>query len=208
MQSRATSVKEYLANLPDDRRKALEAVRAMILENLDEGFEEGMQYGMIGYYVPHSNFPAGYHCDPKQPLPFAGLASQKNHMSIHVMSLYSNAGEESTFREQWAKTGKKLDMGKCCIRFKKLEDLAMDVMRNVFRKTTAKKYIQYYLSALTAREGTGSRNKSSAAPVKPESKTKTKLKTAKSPKSMSASKSAKKATRVSLKTTNKKKPKS
>ncbi len=77
MQSKATTVKQYLAELPADRRAAIEAVRATILKNLDKDFAEGMQYGMIGYYVPHSVFPAGYHCDPRQPLPYAGLASQK-----------------------------------------------------------------------------------------------------------------------------------
>jgi Domain of unknown function (DU1801) len=164
MQSKAASVKEYLASLPVDRREAIEAVRDMILENLDKGFEEGMQYGMIGYYVPHRLFPDGYHCDPKQPLPFAGLASQKNHMSLHIMSLYSNADEESAFREQWAKTGRKLDMGKCCIRFKRLEDFAMDVVRSVFRKTTAKKYIQFYLKAL---EGRSTPKKGSMPSAKP-----------------------------------------
>ncbi len=80
MQSKATTVKQYLAELPEDRREALEAVRKTILDNLPTGYEEGMQYGMIGYFVPHSVYPPGYHCDPKQQLQFAGLASKRNHM--------------------------------------------------------------------------------------------------------------------------------
>ncbi|HYE03661.1 MAG TPA: DUF1801 domain-containing protein, partial [Phycisphaerales bacterium] len=117
MQSRATTVEAYLASLPPERRAALQAVRRVILDNLDRDFEEGMQYGMIGYYVPHRVFPPGYHCDPKQPLPFAGLASQKNYMSVYLMGLYGAPEEESWFRRAWAASGKKLDMGKSCIRF-------------------------------------------------------------------------------------------
>src|SRR5262252_4656184 len=88
MQSDASFVDAYLRALPEDRRAAISAVRKVILENLDASYEEGMQYGMIGYYVPHRVYPKGYHCDPKQPLPFAALASQKNYMSLYLMSLY------------------------------------------------------------------------------------------------------------------------
>jgi len=92
MQSKAATVQQYLAELPADRRAAIEALRDLILKNLDKDFEEGMHYGGIGYCVPHSLFPAGYHCDPRQPLPFAGLASQKNYMAVYLMSLYGSAG--------------------------------------------------------------------------------------------------------------------
>ena len=109
MQSKATTVEEYLAELPEDRRAAIQAVRKVILKNLDKGYEEGMQYGMIGYYVPHKVYPAGYHCDPKQPLPFASLASQKNHMAVYLMGSQKH---QEWFRKDWAKTGKKLDVGK------------------------------------------------------------------------------------------------
>jgi hypothetical protein len=88
MQSRAPTVDAYLRSLPEDRRAAISAVRNVILENLDASYEEGMQYGVIGYYVPHQVYPKGYHCDPKQPLPFAALASQKNYMSLYLMSVY------------------------------------------------------------------------------------------------------------------------
>ena len=153
MQSQATTVAAYLAELTSDRRDALQTVRDVILKNLDADFEEGMQYGMIGYYVPHRIYPAGYHCDPKQALPFAGLASQKSHMSLYMMSLYAAASVdrpeggsdyERWFREAWAKTGKKLDMGKSCIRFKKVDDLALDVIGEAFRRVSAKKYIEIY----------------------------------------------------------------
>jgi Domain of unknown function (DU1801) len=151
MQSKATTVSDYLASLPPDRRTAIEAVREVILANLDQDYEEGMQYGMIGYYVPHRVYPAGYHADPKQGLPFAGLASQKNYMSVYLMGLYCGCveGVDDTallkwFREAWAKSGKKLDMGKSCIRFKKVDDLALDVLGEAIRRLPAKKYIEVY----------------------------------------------------------------
>src|SRR3984893_18384761 len=123
MQSKATTVSAYLASLPDDRRKAIETVRSVVLANLDKDYEEGMQYGMIGYYVPHRVYPAGYHCDPTKGLPFAALASQKNYMSLYLMGLYCGCDGENDsalsrwFNEAWAKTGKKLDRGKACTRF-------------------------------------------------------------------------------------------
>lgn len=144
MQSKATTVEQYLAELPEGRRAAISAVRKVILKNLAKGFEERMQYGMIGYCVPHSIYPAGYHCDPKQPLPFACLASQKNYMSFYAMSLYGSASELKKFEAEWAKTGKKLDMGKSCIRFKKLDDLALDVIGAAIRRVTVKGYIEQY----------------------------------------------------------------
>ena len=104
MQSKAATVAQYLKELPADRRAAIEAVRAVILKNLDALYEEGMQYGMIGYYVPHSVYPPGYHCDPKQPLPFICLASQKNYMSVYLGCVYGPE-QEKPFREAWAKTG-------------------------------------------------------------------------------------------------------
>ncbi|TAH38077.1 MAG: DUF1801 domain-containing protein [Planctomycetota bacterium] len=150
MQSKATSVQQYLSELPADRRAIIEAVRKLILDNLDDDFEEGMQYGMIGYYVPHRVFPAGYHCDPRQPLPFAALASQKNYLSLYLMPSYGEGQQERSFRQKWAKTGKKLDMGKCCIRFKKLEDLALDVIADAIRGVTPAEYIRSYQAAVPA----------------------------------------------------------
>jgi len=147
MQSKAASVQQYLDELPDDRRRAIEGVRAVILKNLDPVFQEGMQYGMIGYYVPHSVYPPGYHCDPKQPLPFICLASQKNYMSVYLGCAYG-PGREEPFRKAWAKTGKKLDMGKSCVRFRKLDDLALDVIGDAIRNFRARAFTEYYESVL------------------------------------------------------------
>lgn len=171
MQSQAATVEKYLAELPDDRRRALEVVRQVILTNLDKDYEEGMQYGMIGYYVPHRVYPAGYHCDPAQAVCFAGLASQKNHMSLYLMCVYGNGSHAKWFQEAWAKTGKKLDMGKSCVRFKKLEDLALDVIAEAIRRVPAKKYIAHYESA---RETTGKRpSKGTSKAGKPSASAKT-----------------------------------
>jgi hypothetical protein len=142
VQSKAKTVKDYLAELPADRRAAIEAVREVILKNLDKDFEEGMQYGMIGYYVPHSVYPPGYHCDPRQPLGFAHLASQKNYMALYMMCLYGDADQLKQFEAEWKKAGKKLDMGKSCIRFKKLEDLALDVIAHAIGRVSARKYAE------------------------------------------------------------------
>lgn len=151
MQSKAATVSEYLASLPAGRRAAIETVRAVILANLDKDYEEGMSYGMIGYYVPHRVFPAGYHCDPKLGLPFAALASQKNYMSVYLMGLYCGCVEGVSdtalvrwFRDAWAKAGKKLDMGKACTRFKRVDDLALEVLGEAIRRMPAKTYIEAY----------------------------------------------------------------
>lgn len=148
MQSSAATVDEYLASLPEDRRAAISAVRKVILENLDAEYAEGMSYGMIGYFVPHSVFAPGYHCNPKDPLPFAGLASQKNHMSLYLMSLYMgpDGGEDTWFETEWAKSGKKLDKGKCCVRFKKLADLDLRIVGEAVRRIPAQRYIERYQS--------------------------------------------------------------
>ena len=162
MPSKATTVEEYLSGLTEDRRKAIEAVRQVILKNLDKDYEEGIQYGMIGYYVPHRVYPAGYHCDPKQPLPFAGLASQKNYMSLYLMCVYGDTDQSKWFREAWAKTGKKLDMGKSCVRFKKVEDLALDVIAETIKAVPAKKYVEYCEAAPKKKDkpaSKGARNK-------------------------------------------------
>ena len=150
MHSQAPTVEAYLQSLPDDRRAAIGAVRKVILENLDASYEEGIQYGMIGYYVPHRVYPKGYRADPRQPLPFAALASQKNYMSLYLMSVYcgcdggSPASEHARwFREAWTRTGKKLDMGKACIRFKKLEDLPLDLIAEAVRRVPAATYIKF-----------------------------------------------------------------
>lgn len=148
MQSKATTVAKYLTDLPPDRRQAIQAVREVVRANIDPALEEGMQYGMIGYYVPHRVYPAGYHCDPRQPLPFGGLASQKNHMALYLMSIYLDPEMLAWFTAAWKKTGKKLDMGKSCIRFKRIDDVALDVIAEALRRTPLTKYVQQYESIL------------------------------------------------------------
>ena len=191
MQSKATTVEQYLASLPEDRRTAIAAIRKVILANLDRGpdgksgaggFIEAMQYGMIGYAVPHSVFPPGYHCDPKQPLPYAGLASQKNHMSLYLMCVYGNPGAHAQFQKEWLATGKKLDMGKACIRFKKLDDVALEVIGATIKRITAKRYIDFYTKSLaaTGRDVTGKQAAAAKART-PAAKPSSKKKTAKQP---------------------------
>ena len=160
MQSAASSVPQYLDSLPADRRAIIDAVRKVILENLDSGYCEAMQYGMIGFAVPHSVFPAGYHCDPAQPLPFAALASQKNHVSLYLMGLYLGSTDDKEseevlwFRQAWADAGKKkLDMGKSCVRFKKLEDVSLEVIGEAIRRMPASLYIERYLESTTGARG-------------------------------------------------------
>lgn len=147
MQSKATTVSQYLKELPADRRATIEAVRAVLLKNLDPLYEEGMLYGMIGYYIPHRVYPPGYHCNPSQPLPFACLASQKNYLSLYLGCAYG-PDREKPFRTAWTETGKKLDMGKSCIRFKKVEDLALDVIADTIRRMPARAFIDYYESVI------------------------------------------------------------
>jgi hypothetical protein len=156
MQSKARTVNEYLAALPPERREHVAQLRACIQRNLPAGYEEGMQYGMIGYYVPHRLWPAGYHCDPQQPLPFAGIAAQKNHLSIYLACVYAHEEHEGgsehaelkRFKREWAKSGKKLDMGKACVRFKRPEDAALDVIGDLVARTPVALYLKHYQDSL------------------------------------------------------------
>jgi uncharacterized protein YdhG (YjbR/CyaY superfamily) len=143
MQSTAKTVVEYLAELPEDRRAALSKVRAAIRRNLPKGFAETMQYGMIGYVVPHKLYPAGYHCKPADPLPFAALASQKNHMAVYLMAPKE---QQAALRDRFAAEGKKLDMGKSCIRFRKLEDISLEAIGEAVGKLSVADYIAWYES--------------------------------------------------------------
>jgi len=150
MTSKAKTVEQYLKELPDDRREAVSAIRDTIRKNLDTGFRETMQYGMIGYGVPHSIYPGGYHCDPKQPLPFAGIGNQKNHISIYLFCIYADEAVCNEFVEGWKKTGKRLDMGKGCVRVKKLDDVALDVLGKTIKKAKLKDFIKAYEAAIPA----------------------------------------------------------
>ena len=154
MHGKATTVDEYLAGLPEDRRAAIQAVRKVILANLDDDFEEGMQYGMIGYYVPHRVYPAGCHGKPEEPLPFMSLASQKNYMTLHGMCLYEGGELHAWFADAWKKAGKKLDMGQCCVRFKALDDVALDVIGEIARRVRAQKYVKQYEALVDGRGAT------------------------------------------------------
>lgn len=150
MQSKATTVQQYLDELPEDRRAQIAKLRTLIRKCLPKGFAEGMQYGMIGYMVPHRHFPAGYHTDPKQPLPFMGLASQKNNMALYLMAPSMRPDIEARLRAGFQAAGKKLDMGKSCIRFKKLEDLALDAIGEAVGSLSMEDYIMAYEDSLKA----------------------------------------------------------
>ncbi len=140
-QSKATTVKQYLKELPADRRKVIAAVRDVILENLPEGYEENMNWGSICYEIPLSTYPNTYN---KQPLAYAGLAAQKNHYGVYLMCVYGDPKREEKLKAAFKKAGKKLDMGKSCIRFKKLEDLPLDVIGRTIASVSPKAYIKKY----------------------------------------------------------------
>jgi len=189
MQSKAKTVKQYLAELPPDRRAAIQAVRDVILKNLDSGYEECMNYGMIGYVVPHRIYPPGYQCNPELPLPFASLASQKNHMAVYLCGIYGDSDNARWFTEAWAKTGKKLDMGKACIRFKKLDDLALDVIGESIRRMPVKAYVAYVEEAWGMRGNAAARASGAKRKAKPKAPAKSQAKAAaktKAPKARSA----------------------
>ena len=144
MPTKPATVEEYLAALPPDRRDAIDALRRVILANLDAPFEEGIQYGMIGYYLPHSVYPQGYHANPEEPLPFASIASQKHHIGLYLFCVYMDDEIESWFRDAWADSGKKLDMGKSCVRAKRIEDIPLDVVGKLFARIKAEDFVEIY----------------------------------------------------------------
>ena len=141
------TVSEYLANLPEDRREAFNQLRGAILTNLPEGFEECINYGMIGYVVPHSIYPNGYHCDSKLPLPFMNVASQKNFIAFYHMGIYGDPELMNMFVSEFPKYSKaKLDMGKSCIRFKKMNDIPFELIGELVKKMTVADWINQYES--------------------------------------------------------------
>lgn len=150
--SNATSADEYLAGLSDERRELVGAIRDVVNANLPDGYQEAMQYGMIGWSVPHDLYPAGYHTDPKQPLPLAALASQKQYVSLYLMGTYcgcadpgsTESDEVAWFRRAWAATGRRLDMGKSCVRLKKSDDVAFDVIAEAIRRLPVDEYVARY----------------------------------------------------------------
>ena len=146
MQSKAKTVQEYLNELPTDRREDIEAVRKVILKNLPKGYEETIQYGMISYVVPLKLYPEGYLGKKDTPLPYAALASQKNYMSLYLMNIYSeqNSEAEQWFKKEYEASGKKMDVGKSCVRFKKAEDLPLDVIGRAIARTSVKEFVRMY----------------------------------------------------------------
>ena len=145
MQSKAKTVEAYIKELPAERGEAISQLRDIILKNLPKGFEEGMSYGMMGYYVPHSIYPAGYHCTPELPLPFAGIASQKNFIAFYHMGIYANPDLFKWFVTEFPKhSTAKLDMGKSCIRFKKPEHIPYKLIGALMKKISVKDWIKLY----------------------------------------------------------------
>lgn len=145
MQSKATTVDEYLSELPPERQEAMNKLRKVILKKLPKGFKETMGYGMMGYCVPHAIYPAGYHCNPKDPLPFAALASQKNSINFYHMGIYADPKLLKWFTDEYAKNGlPKLDMGKSCMRFKKPEHIPFELIGELCAKMSVKDWIEMY----------------------------------------------------------------
>ena len=148
MQSKAKTPDEYIETLPDDRAEIIAALRKVIKKNLPRGYQEIMQYGMISYVVPHKLFPAGYHSNPIDPLPFISIASQKNHIAVYHMAIYGG-NLNKWFNAEWPKhSEKKLDMGKSCIRFKKPEDVPIKLLGELASKMSPQEWIAQYKTAL------------------------------------------------------------
>ncbi|NET34088.1 MAG: DUF1801 domain-containing protein [Cyanothece sp. SIO1E1] len=149
MQSKAKTVEQYINELPDDRKEVISKLREIILSNIPDGFEERISYGMIGYVVPHSMYPDGYHCEPELPLPFINLASQKNHIAIYHSGIYADEDLLNWFTEEYKKqVPTKLDMGKSCIRFKNPKKIPYELLGELFTKMTVDQWISKYESAV------------------------------------------------------------
>jgi hypothetical protein len=145
MQSKATTPQQYLDELPEKRKEAILKLRQHILDNLPDGIEEAMSYGMLGYVVPHSVYPDGYHCTPELPLPFMNLANQKNFIGVYSMVIYANKEIYNWFTEEYAKRCKyKLDMGKSCIRLKRMDDIPYELIGELTAKMTTEEWIKLY----------------------------------------------------------------
>lgn len=148
MTSDAKTPDEYINALPDDRKNSVEKLRQVIIKNLPTGFQETMGYGMLGYVVPHSIYPKGYHCKPTDPLPFMGMASQKNSVNFYHMGIYANADLYNWFVAEYPKySSKKLDMGKSCMRFKKQEDIPFDLIGELVAKISVEEWVATYEAA-------------------------------------------------------------
>ncbi len=145
MQYKATSPEDYMSQIPDDRKEPMKKLRQVILNNLPKGVEETMSYGMLGYVIPHSVYPEGYHCTPELPLPFMNLASQKNFIAVYSMVLYAKKDLMDWFTSEYSKLCKyKLDMGKSCIRLKRMDDIPFDLIGQLTAKVSAEDWIKLY----------------------------------------------------------------
>ncbi|WP_225035374.1 DUF1801 domain-containing protein [Winogradskyella sp. SM1960] len=145
----ATSPEDYISQVPKERQNALKTLRKVITDNLPNGFEEGILYNMISYYVPHSVYPDGYHCDPKTPLPFMSFASQKNSINLYHSGIYAQPELHDWFVNAYPKHCKrKLDMGKSCVRFKKIDDIPFELIGELTKKMTCNEWIDIYESAI------------------------------------------------------------
>ncbi|MEP6787298.1 MAG: DUF1801 domain-containing protein [Acidobacteriota bacterium] len=146
---RPATPEEYIASLPDDRKAAMSAIRKAINKKIPKGFEERICYGSLGWVVPHSLFPAGYHCDPSKPLMLIGLASTKGHISMHHLGLYSSGPLLKWFQDVWPKhSTRKLDMGKGCVRFKRPDEVPLELIGELASKLTPLAWIEIYEKAL------------------------------------------------------------
>lgn len=153
MQSSETTPDAYMLSLPEDRKQAMNKLRDVIKQNLPTGFEETMQYGMISYVVPHSIYPKGYHCKPTDPLPFLSVASQKNFIALYHMGIYGDPTLLNWFQQGYAKASTaKLDMGKSCVRFKKLDQIPFALIGELATKMTVKDWIDSYEAAYVNRQ--------------------------------------------------------
>lgn len=149
MQYKASTPDDYISQVPEQRQEALTQLRKVITTHLPKGFEEGIQYGMIGYYVPHSIYPDGYHCNPKEPLPFMSFASQKNSINLYHSGIYAVPEIHDWFVAEFPKhSSKKLDMGKSCIRFKKPKDIPYELIASLCEKLSVEDWIKIYESAI------------------------------------------------------------
>lgn len=153
MNYKANTIEEYIAQIPEERKAPIKKLRKTILTNLSKGFEEGINYNMIGYYVPHSKYPDGYHCNPKEPLPFINLASQKNSINLYHLGIYAMPKLQKWFVNEYPKYTKyKLDMGKSCIRFKRMNDVPYNLIAELCSKISVDDWISTYTKNIKNRK--------------------------------------------------------
>lgn len=162
MHSKSTTPESYLATLPEDRRAIITAIRDTIRAHLPPGIEESMQYGMLGWSVSRDVYPPGYHCDPKQNVPYVSLANQKNNVSLYLFCMYTDAELTGWFQQEAQQRGFKLDMGKSCVRFKRLGDVPLDLLAETIQKMPTDAFLARYIAQIPAPKSRPKRQKSGA----------------------------------------------